>query len=221
MASRLVIIGAGEFAQIANEYFTHDSEYIVEAFCVHSNYIRHDSLDGRPVVPYEELAARFPSGDFAVFVAIPATRLNRLRREFYEELKTREYRFATYVSSRAFVWRNAVIGENTFIFENNVIQPYVAIGNNCVLWSGNHVGHRTIIEDHVFVASHVVISGYCRIGSGSFLGVNSTINDHVSIGANVVIGSGAVISRDAEEGRVYAGGSAKVVPGLNSFDVEL
>ena len=216
-----MIVGAGEFAQIANEYFTHDSDYLVECFCVHSDYIRSASLDGRPVVPYEEMASRYPADGYQVFVAIPATRLNRLRREFYEDLKGRHYRFATYISSRAFVWRNAVIGENTFIFENNVIQPFVTIGNNCVLWSGNHVGHRTVIEDHVFVASHAVISGYCRIGAGSFLGVNSTINDHVSIGANVVVGSGAVISRDAEAGRVYSGGSAKAVPGLSSFEVEL
>lgn len=221
MTSRLVIIGAGEFAQIANEYFTHDSDYSVDAFCVHSSYIKEGVIDGRPVVPYEEIGSRYPAEDVRVFVAIPATRLNRLRREFYEDLKGRRYRFATYVSSRAFVWRNANVGENTFIFENNVIQPFVTIGNNCVLWSGNHVGHRAVIEDHVFVASHVVISGYCRIGSGSFLGVNATINDHVSIGNNVVIGSGAVISRDAEDGRVYSGGSAKAVPGLNSFDVEL
>ena len=43
------------------------------------------------------------------------------------------------------------IGENSFIFENNVIQPFVRVGNNCILWSGNHVGHRTVLRDHVFV----------------------------------------------------------------------
>lgn len=221
MGKPLVIVGAGEFALIADQYFTYDSDYEVVAFCVESEFIRTPTLEERPVVPYEEIAARFPATDVHVYVAIPASQLNRLRRRFYEDLKARGYRFASYVSSRAFVWRNAEIGENTFIFENNVIQPYVKVGDNCVLWSGNHVGHRTVIRNHVFVASHVVISGYCDIGEGSFLGVNSTFNDHVSVGENVIVGSGALIARDAEAGKVYAGTPARAVPGKSSLDVDL
>jgi sugar O-acyltransferase (sialic acid O-acetyltransferase NeuD family) len=221
MGKPLVIVGAGEFAQIANQYFTYDSDYDVVAFCVESQYIQTPMLEGRPVVPYEEIEARFPQTGVYIYVAIPASQLNRLRRRFYDDLKSRGYRFATYVSSRAFVWRNAEIGENTFIFENNVIQPYVKVGDNCVLWSGNHVGHRTVIRNHVFIASHVVISGYCDIGEGCFLGVNATFNDRVVVGENAIVGSGALISRDAESGKVYAGTPARAIPGKSSFDVDL
>jgi sugar O-acyltransferase (sialic acid O-acetyltransferase NeuD family) len=125
------------------------------------------------------------------------------------------------VSSRAFVWRNAEIGENSFIFENNVIQPFVRIGDNCILWSGNHVGHRTVVRNHVFVASDAVISGYCDIGESSFIGVNTTFNDRVKVAADNVIGSGALVHRDTEAGRVYVGSPAKAVPGRSSFDVRL
>jgi sugar O-acyltransferase (sialic acid O-acetyltransferase NeuD family) len=221
MSKPLLIVGAGEFALIAHQYFTWDSDYDVAGFCVERDYIREPSIEGLPVTAYEEILERWPANAHEVFVAIPASQLNRLRRRFYEELKANGYRFATYVSSRAFVWRNAEIGENTFIFENNVIQPFVKIGNDCILWSGNHVGHRTVVRDHVFVSSHVVISGYCDIGEGCFLGVNSTLNDHVVVGENVVVGSGAVITKDAEAGRIYAGSSARAVPGTTSFDVDL
>src|SRR5579871_4451528 len=139
MSRPLILIGAGEFAQIACEYFEHDSDYDVVAFSVEREYLTQPTLAGRPVVAYEELETRYPPADHAVFVAIPASQLNRLRARFYLDAKAKGYRLATYVSSRAFVWRNAEIGENSFIFENNVIQPFVRIGHNCVLWSGNHV----------------------------------------------------------------------------------
>ena len=52
--------------------------------------------------------------------------------------------------------RRMFIGENTFIFEANVVQPGVTVGDNVVLWSGNHIGHDSVIEDHCFIASHAV-----------------------------------------------------------------
>ncbi|TCV97819.1 sugar O-acyltransferase (sialic acid O-acetyltransferase NeuD family) [Luteibacter rhizovicinus] len=221
MARPLVLIGAGEFAMIACEYFEHDSDLDVVAFSVERDYIVQPVLAGRPVVAYETLEAEYPPGDVDVFVAIPASQLNRLRTRLYLDAKRRGYRFATYVSSRAFVWRGAEIGENTFIFEGNVIQPFVRIGANCILWSGNHVGHRTVVRDHVFVSSHAVISGYCDIGESSFIGVNSTFNDHVKVAADNLIGAGSLVTRDTEPGRIYIGSPARAVPGKSSFDVKL
>ena len=130
MPKPLVLIGAGEFAQIAVEYFECDSDYRVAALTVDREFIRDETLGGLPVVPYEELETRYPAAEFDAFVAIPSSQLNRLRTRFYRDVKRKGYRFATYVSSRAFVWRNSRIGENTFIFENNVIQPFVTVGNN-------------------------------------------------------------------------------------------
>jgi len=218
MARPLVLIGAGEFAQIACEYFEHDSDYDVVAFSVEQAHLTQPMLADRPVVPYETLETHYPPGDVEVFVAIPASKLNRLRTRFYLDAKRRGYRFATYVSSRAFVWRNAELGENSFIFEGNVIQPFVRIGNNCVLWSGNHVGHRTVVGDNVFVASHAVISGYCEIGDSSFIGVNATFNDRVKVARDNVIGSGALVTRDTEAGLIYVGSPARALPGKSSLD---
>ncbi|KLD69433.1 acetyltransferase [Xanthomonas pisi] len=217
----LVIVGAGEFAQIACEYFQHDSDYDVVAFSVERDFLLRPTLAELPVVAYEELEQRYPPAQYAVFVAIPATQLNRLRMRFYEDVVRRGYRCATYVSSRAFVWRNAQIGANSFIFEGNVIQPFTRIGDNCILWSGNHIGHRTVVQDHVFIASHAVISGYCEIGSGSFVGVNATLSDKVRIAADNIIGAGALVTRHTEAGRVYVGSPARAVAGRSSFDVEL
>jgi acetyltransferase-like isoleucine patch superfamily enzyme len=63
----------------------------------------------------------------------------------------------------------------------------------------------------------VVISGFCEIGASSFIGVNATFNDKVKIGQDGIIGSGAVVVRDTEPGKVYVGNPAKPL-GKSSFD---
>lgn len=205
----LVIVGDGEFAQIAYEYFTHDSQEIVVGFAVEKKYRAKESLYDLPVINLEDLETSFPPDKVKVFVAVTFTQLNRVRARLYTSLKTKGYRFASYISSKAFVWHNVEIGENVFIFENNTLQPFVKLGNNVILWSGNHIGHRSTIEDHCFLSSHVVISGYCSVGRYSFMGVNSTVADKVTIAQDNFIALASVINKNTEADRIYRGNPAK------------
>lgn len=215
---KLLIAGDGEFAEIACEYFTHDSDYEVAGFAVERDYLKKDSLLGHPVVAFEDVERTFAPETHAAFVAVPYTQLNRVRARLCGAAKAKGYALATYVSSHAFVWRDVEIGENCFIFEANVVQYSVRIGNNVVLWSGNHIGHRSVIEDDCFFASHVVVSGYCHIGAGAFLGVNSTLRDGITIGRDAVVGAGAVVVKDVAERQVVRGNPA-APSGADSWDV--
>jgi sugar O-acyltransferase (sialic acid O-acetyltransferase NeuD family) len=218
----IVVVGAGEQATIAYEYFTHDSPETVVGFAVEAAYRDRDEHLGLPVVALEDVERHFPPDRTAAFVAISSTKLNRVRTRLYEQVKERGYPLATYVSSRAFVWHDVEIGENCMIFEHNVLQHDVKIGDNVVLWSGNHVGHQTEIEDHCFIASHVVLSGYCRVGRSSFMGVNSCVADFVKIGEDCVVGAGAVVVKDLEPARVYVGNPARALDrsSYESFGVD-
>ena len=207
---QLVIVGAGEFAEIAYEYFTHDSSYEVVAFSVEEAYFPEEKmLFDLPIVAFENLEKHFSPEHYEVFVAVTFTKLNRVRTRLYQMAKAKTFKLANYISSKAFVWHNVVMGENCFIFENNVIQYHVNIGNNVILWSGNHVGHRSRIADNCFLSSHVVVSGYCEIGKNSFLGVNSTFVDNIKIGEDCLVAAGALLVKDAEGGKIYKGNPAK------------
>jgi sugar O-acyltransferase (sialic acid O-acetyltransferase NeuD family) len=201
--SRLVIIGDGEFARIAHEYFTHDSPHTVVGFAVERDFLKSREYLGLPVVPFEELEANFNPDEHKAFVAVTYTQLNRVRARLYRQVKLKGFELVSYISSRAFVWRNVTVGENVFVFENNVIQHFAEIGNNVILWSGNHIGHRSVVEDHCYLASHIAVSGYCRIQKYSFVGVNATIADRVTIARDCFIGAGCVITRDTEPQKVY------------------
>jgi hypothetical protein len=105
-ATKLVIFGDGLFAEIACQYFTHDSPYEVVAFSVEGEHQQHSELQGLPVVPFEELEQRFAPEDHNFHAAVTYSQLNRLRARISGEAKERGYALASYVSSRAFVWRN-------------------------------------------------------------------------------------------------------------------
>jgi sugar O-acyltransferase (sialic acid O-acetyltransferase NeuD family) len=202
--SKVVIFGTGDFARIAAVYLDLDSDHEVVAFTVDAEYIDGSELLGRPVVPFEELTERYPQDDHAMFVAIGFSKVNDARANAYERCKSRGYELISYVNSKATYWGELDIGDNVFIFEENVIQPFVRIGSDVILWSGNHVGHDTTIGDHCFIASHAVISGNVTIGERCFVGVNATFRDGVNVAPRCVIGAAAVVMRDTEEGDVLA-----------------
>jgi sugar O-acyltransferase (sialic acid O-acetyltransferase NeuD family) len=200
----VVIFGTRDFASLAHFYLRHDSPHNVVGFTVHRDYLPESgAFEGLPVVPFEELDARFPPASVSAFAPLSHRRMNRLREGIYHEFKTRGYSLVSYISSRATRFPDTPIGDNCFILEDNTIQPYVSIGNNVVLWSGNHIGHHSVIRDHNFVTSHVVISGHCVVESHCFLGVNATIKDQVMLAEGTLVGMGAIVARNTEPWTIF------------------
>src|SRR4051812_12874488 len=188
---------------MARIYLDDDSPHRVTAFTVHERYLESDELEGVPVVPFEHLERTHPPDAHEMFVAIGFSRVNEARAEVYRDCKARGYRLITYVSSQAMPAGDLVIGDNCFVFEANVIQPNVRIGNDVILWSGNHIGHDATIGDHCFIASHVVVSGNVTIGHSCFVGINASFRDGITVAPRCVIGAAALIMKDTVEGGVY------------------
>lgn len=199
----LVIIGDSAFAEIAYEYFSYDSDYEVVGFSVEQDYLQRENLFGLPIVPFESVETYFSPKEHDVFAALAYTQLNRLRTKLSSAAKQKGYKLASYISSKAFVWRNVEMGEHCFIFEGNVVQPFVKLGNNVVLWSGNHIGHHSVIGNNCFVSSHVVISGFVEVGNNCFFGVNSTIINNLKVSKDCWIGPSVTITKDTKEGEFY------------------
>lgn len=206
---KLVILGDSAFAEVAYECFTYDSEYEVVGFSVEADYLKKDTLFGLPVVEFETIDKYFNTDEVEFYAALVYSQLNRLRTRLYQAAKTKGYRPASYISSRAFVWHNVELGEHCFIFEDNTVQPFVKIGNNVVMWSGNHIGHHSVIHDNCFLASHVVVSGFCNIGRNTFMGVNATFANNVTIGEDNWIGLGVTIVCNTEPNQLFKGEQPK------------
>jgi sugar O-acyltransferase (sialic acid O-acetyltransferase NeuD family) len=208
----VVIFGVGAFAQVAAVYLHKDSAREVVAYTVDGEYATVDTFAGLPVVAFEELLESHPPDRVDLLVATGFRGVNGVRRGIFERCRELGYGFVTYVSSRAYLMSDECIGENTFVFEANVIQPFAQLGDNVVVWSGNHIGHHSHIESHCFIASHAVISGHVVVGESSFVGVNATLRDGITLGRRCVVGAGAVVLRDQEEGTVLRSVETPVHP---------
>jgi len=206
---KVVIFGMGDLGKVVYFYLKNDSNNEVIAFTANEWAIKEKELFNLPVVPFEKIESVYPPSDYDMFIAVPYTKMNKIRERIFYEAKEKGYNFLTYINSKATTWGKIDVGENCFILENNVIQPFVKIGNNVIIWSGNHIGHHSIIGDHCFIASHVVISGKVTIEPNCFLGVNSTIRDGITIARECVVGAGSVILKNTKEREVYTSSSTE------------
>jgi len=205
----IIIFGAGQIADVARVYIETHGPHRVVGFVVDGGFQSARELAGRPVVAWETLESHFPPDRVELLGPLSYRRLNELRRDRYLEGKARGYRFASFVHPASHVYTSD-IGENSFILEANVIQPFVRIGHSAMIWSGNHIGHHATIGDDCFLASNITIGSNVVIGNECLIAGRSGINANVTVGAQAYIGSYAQVSRNVPAGGVILNGSSRL-----------
>jgi sugar O-acyltransferase (sialic acid O-acetyltransferase NeuD family) len=201
---KVVIFGIGNFAEIIYIYLKQSKEFEVVAFTVNEWALKDNkTFCNLPVVPFETIQAIYPSTKYEMFIAIGYTNMNKKRAKIFDEAKTKGYKLISYVHPTTSISEEFRMGENCFIFENNVIQPFVTLGNDIIIWTGNVISHHTTINNHCFIVSHSAIAGNVTINSFCFIGMNATIRNGIKIARETVIGAGAIILSDTVEKGVY------------------
>jgi sugar O-acyltransferase (sialic acid O-acetyltransferase NeuD family) len=214
---RIIIVGTGETAAFALEYFRHDTPHEVIAFSADAAFVTTGTYCNLPVVPLEELAGRYSAAEHRAFVAAAFTQLNRVRRHLYQTVKAAGFGCVSYLSSHAAVMPDVKIGENSFVQEHAVLQHGARVGSNVFLGSGTCLGARSVVEDDCYLGAHVTIGDGGRVGRASFLSTSSCITAGGSVAEDCIIGAGAVIVKDTAARRVYLGNPARPV-GRDSFE---
>jgi len=209
---KTIIFGTGDLAKLIQKYLTRDSPHEIVAFTSHQEFINKKNIDGIPVIPFEKIEDKFPVDKFTMFIAVGYSELNKKREKIFIEAKNKGYELLSYVHPSTKLWDDFEMGENCFIFENNVIQPSVKLGDNVIIWSNNVISHHCEIKDHNFIISHVAIAGNVTIEPYCFVGMNATIRNSLTIAKECVIGAGTVILEDTKEGEVYVSNSTKKLP---------
>jgi sugar O-acyltransferase (sialic acid O-acetyltransferase NeuD family) len=196
---RLFIYGVGKLAEYAAYVFQNDSEYDVEGYCIEREYIQKNKQQIPDTKIFEEIEGLLLQEDYYLFIAVGN---NLVRERIYTAAKEKGINLATYLSSRASTWPNIKTGDNCFIGEGSVIQPFVTIGANCILF-GARLGHHSKIGDHVLL-SGPTIGGNVTVGKYTFIGLNAVVLQNLEIGAKNIIGMGVSIKNSTGEGEVYS-----------------
>jgi sugar O-acyltransferase (sialic acid O-acetyltransferase NeuD family) len=219
----VIVVGAGEQAEIADERLTDDSPHTVVAFAVERPFLNGDRFRGRPLIALDEMATHFSPDRHRALVALSFIHLNRVRSRLVAAVRAQGFVCVSYVSSCATVWHDVQIGENCFVLDRVIIEREAKISDNVILWAGSIVAHRTTIGSDCFLGPGSVVAGFCTIGSRSFLGVNSCVADGRTLGEDSVLGAGAVVISDTEPRSVNVGNPARPTgrDSLNAFQVSV
>ena len=75
--SKVVIFGNAEIASLAHFYFKNDSDHQIVAFTVDDEFVKEDTLEGLPVVPFSDINNKFPAREYSMHVALSYQKLNK------------------------------------------------------------------------------------------------------------------------------------------------
>ncbi len=179
----IVICGITRFAETTAHYFQTDSDFEVVGFTAHERFITMKTFWDRPVVPIEQLTAKFPPAGTRFFCAIEYKWLNAAREQVIAELKALGYQPASFIHPQASVCPTVKIGEHCFVMEGSVLCYRSVIGSNNVVSPRTLLAHRAQIGSHNYLSPGVsidrdaIVGDHCYLGSGTYVAEACKVGD--------------------------------------------
>ena len=192
MKKKLIIVGNGTTAETVYNFVEKYKLFEVIGFAVHQKYHETDCFLGLKNYCLEDLTA---NDDFLLFIAMQWNRLNRDRRDIYDSLEKKGFKFANIISPNAII-HGTLEGTNCWIADKVLIENKASIGANTFIKSGASISTRATVGSHCFIGMHTVIGGAASLGEQIFIGINSTVFDEVKIGDKCLVGACSIVKRN-------------------------
>ena len=188
---RLIILGAGFFAEEVADYVSRIEDYELVGFVEGVSRDRcREKLLGFPVIWVDDLAIL--GGSCKAVCAVGTTK----RKFFIQQAAGSGLEFVTIVHPAAEVSLTATLGNGTIISPGTVIAASTEIGSHVIVNRGCLIGHHVQIGDYVTISPGANVAGRARIGDLCYIGMGAVILDGISVGSNSVVGAGAVVTKD-------------------------
>jgi len=192
---KLIIVGTSTTAETVYKFILNYNLFQVLGFAVDDRKCSvSEEFCGLPVYEFENLPSTFNKQEDFLFVAIQWNRLNAVRRDVYNRLKSQSFKFANIISPNA-ILHTEISGDNCWICDGVVLENDVTIHSNVFIKTKATVLHFSEIHNHCFIGANSLLAGYSSIGEQTYIGVSSTIFDGVNIGRKCLIGAGVLVKR--------------------------
>lgn len=154
--------------------------------------------------------------EFNAYLGEPAEVMHLARQVFGSTKET------FYVESPMFLdhgW-NVHVGENFYANTGLIIldQCPVNIGDNVMMGPRVSLYCATHPIDALVRNLYVEAGKPITIGNDVWIGGDTTVLPGVTIGNNIVVGAGSVVTKDLEDGGIYAGNPAKLIRKITKKD---
>jgi len=191
----LVIFGTSSISELLRFYIDKHSQDRVVGFTVDRTHWNGEPFLGLPVVPWDELEERFPPGSVKLLGPLSYQRLNELRRDRHLEGKARGYSFATFIHPDSLVYTSD-IGENCIVLENNVVQPFVKIGDGVIVWTGCFIGYGSSVGDYCFLSAQAGLGDCVKLGDRCFLAGRAAVESRLEVGEACFLDTNVLVRKN-------------------------
>lgn len=131
------------------------------------------------------------------------------RQKYYHIIKEKGGEFGTYISPRATVSPNAIIGRGSFIEDYVCISDNAVVGEQCLVQRMATIGHDVRIGSFCTLGAYSFFGGGAQVGDFSTINFHSSILRKVKVGSNVVVGAGSIVIRNVKDDEHVFGNPAK------------
>jgi sugar O-acyltransferase (sialic acid O-acetyltransferase NeuD family) len=153
---------------------------------------------------------RFGGGPMAGASAIGGWR-GRDRLQVLSRLRARGLDTPTLMHPRAWVARDAQVGEGSQVLGGACISAQARLGAGVIAGARCNIDHECTIGAGAHIGPGAVLAGCVETGDGAFIGPGAVVVARVRIGADAIVGAGAVVTRDIPEAVVAYGSPARVI----------
>ncbi|MCD8155617.1 MAG: hypothetical protein LUF78_13215 [Clostridiales bacterium] len=213
----IVVFGTGDFSDVVSHVLKNKLGRMPAAYTVHRKYLSGTSCHSVPLVALEELAEKYPPGEYEVVLALIGRRMFDQRAAAAQILWEMGYHLANVVDPSAEV-DSEELGEGNIILAHTSIEAHCRIGNGNIIWQNVVMPHHNQVGNFNNLAPSVSLSGYSAVGSHCFVGNNVCIKNRVRVEDYTYIGAGAYVQRAPVSGSVLVPGRSYVLDGKTGFD---
>lgn len=150
---------------------------------------------GLPVLGGDEALDALAPSAVALALGIGQLVQGTLRRDVYERLARRGFRFPALVHPHAWVDPSAVLADGVQVMAGAVVQADCRVGENTIVNTRASLDHDCRIGAHVHVAPGACLCGTVRVGDGAFVGAGATVLPNLTLGEHAVVAAGATLAR--------------------------
>ena len=187
----IILIGGGGHCVSVIDVIENDNKFNILGI-LDSN-IKENNVLGYKILGGDNLIPELVNENTYFLITVGQIKSYSTRKKIAEILIENKAKFATIISTLAYVSKHATIGEGSIIMNGAVVNAKSTIGKNCIINTKSNVEHGVSIGDFCHLSTCAVINGDSVIGNGTFIGSNATISNDVSIKENSIISAGKFI----------------------------
>jgi UDP-perosamine 4-acetyltransferase len=204
----IIVIGAGGHSKVVIEVLKKLSATILGVTEADPDRHGGDVL-GVPILGGDEIILDHDPDAVMLVNGIGSIGDAKVRRDVFERLRKKGYRFSGLVHPSAVVAGDVELGDGAQVMAGAVIQPGCRIGANTIVNTSATVDHDCIIGDHVHIAPGALLGGGVTVGNSAHVGPGSIVVQKLVLGDGCLIAAGATVICSVAAATRVAGVPAK------------